>query len=166
MQPNDVDKLLKEYRTNKARYETLILTAERTQRLLQAEADSALANDALHAQQYKDTPHGNKVSKPVEDLVLRYMDGYMPDTMRDWMAEGAAVQGELMELKTDIRYVDAWLGALNDRERIVITEAVINDRSMRELSLHSHKMFAYPLSADAIRGIKRSALKKIYDIAR
>ena len=76
------------------------------------------------------------------------------------------MQGELMELKTDIRYVDAWLGALNDRERIVITEAVINDRSMRELSLHSHKMFAYPLSADAIRGIKRNALKKIYDIAR
>lgn len=166
MTQNDVDKLLKEYRTNRARYETLMLTAARQRRLLETEAANALANDALHAQQYKDSPHGNNISKPVEDLVLRYMDGYTPENLRDWNSEEAETQKELLELKTDIRYVDAWLGALNDRERTVITEAVINDRSMKELSLCSHRLFVYPLSADAIRGIKRNAMKKIYEIAR
>lgn len=166
MTQNDVDKLLHDYRTNVARYETLSLTVEKHRRQLETEEKNMLANEAMHAQQYDGMPHGNKIGKPVENLVLNSTAGYIPEQMRLWIAEANEMSREMDELKTDIRYVDAWLGALNDKERTVITEAMINDRSMREIALNSHKLFVYPLSTDSIRGIKRQALKKIYNIAR
>lgn len=162
----EVDTLLHNYRANVARYGTLSLTADKLSRKLKAEEANALAGEALHAQQYSGMPHGNKVNKPVEDLVLNFTAGHLPEQLKLWQAEAAALEREMVELKTDICYVDAWLGALTDKERTVITETLLNDRSMREVAFHSHKLFAYPLSADSIRGIKRQALRKIYDIAR
>ena len=166
MQKDDVEKLLREYRAKKARYTTLTLTADRMQRLLEAEAQNALANDALHAQQYNGMPHGKgKANKPVEDLVLRYVDGYKPENQRNWEDEVRQMMREMVELNTDIQLVDAWLDALNDRERTVVTETLINERTMQSLALASHRLFEHPLTVDSIRGIKRNALKKICEIA-
>lgn len=166
MDRTEIESLLKNYRVNKARYETLILTAQRMQRMIAAEQQNALAANALHAQSYSGMPHSNRVGRPVEDLVIRFMDGFVPEQLADWMAEDTAAQRELMDLATDLRLVDTWLAALNERERTVIEECMINDRPLKELSLKSHRMFDYPLSVDTIRGIKRAAMNKICDIAR
>lgn len=166
MQPNDVDRLLTDYRTNQARFNHLYLDAMQMTLQINEEARKALAADAIHAQQYKDMPSGGRVSKPVEDLALRYMDGHLPDVLRGWMRESEELQKELRELETSIVYVDTWLGALTDKERLVITEHMIDGHSLKELALTSSRMFDYPMSADGIRCIKRKALQKIYDIAR
>lgn len=162
----DVDKLLTDYRTNQARFSHLYLDAMNMALQINAETRRALASDALHAQQYKEIPPCGRVSKPVEDLALRYMDGYMPDVLKRWMEESEAMQRELRTLETSIVYVDTWLGALTEKERMVITEHMLDGKSLRELEITSAKKFGYHMSADGIRGIKRKALQKIYDIAR
>ena len=127
MQPEDVDKLLIDYRTNQARFNHLYLDAMNMAMQINAEARRAIVGDSMHAQQYKDTPHSGRVSKPVEDLAIRYMDGYMPDVLKGWMAESEEMQRELRTLETSIVYVDTWLGALTDKERMVITEHMLDE---------------------------------------
>ena len=166
MDQDNVDKLLTEYRTNQARYNHLYLDAMNMVLQINAEARRAIANDAIHAQQYKDMPGGGRVSKPVEDLALRYMDGHIPDVLKGWMAESEAMQQEPMVLEFSIVCVDNWLGALTEKERMVITDHMLDGRSLREMEITSAKRFGYHMSADGIRGIKRKALSKIYDIAR
>ena len=158
MKTSDVDKLLNDYRTNQARFNHLYLDAMNMAIRINAETRRAIASDAMHAQQYKEMPPCGRVSKPVEDLALRYMDGYIPDVLKGWMAESEAMQTELRELETSIVYVDTWLGALTEKERIVITEHMLDGHSLRELEITSAKKFGYHMSADGIRSIKR----KIY----
>lgn len=166
MQPCEIDKLLSDYRVNKARYDHLYLEAMTMMLQINAEAIRAIANDSIHAQQYNDMPHGSKVSKPVEDLALRYMDGHLPDVLKGWMQESEEMQRELRELETNILYVDTWLGALSDKERAVITEHMIEGKTLKEMELTSSLKFGYHMTAVGIRVIKRKALQKIYDIAR
>lgn len=166
MLPKDVDSLLGNYRANKARREHLYIEAMDMAMQINAEARKAITGDAIHAQQYKDTPGGGRVSNPVEDLALRYMDGYVPETLKGWLSESENMQRELRRLEANVAYVDAWLGALNDRERMVITDHMLDGKSLRELEITSVRRFGYHMTADGIRGIKRKALQKIYDIAR
>ena len=166
MQPKEVDNLLENYRANKARYNHLYINAMNMTVQINAEARKAIAGDAIHAQQYKESPPGGRLSKPVEDLALRYMDGHIPDVLKGWMKESEAMQKELMELETSIVYVDAWMDALNEKERMVITEHMLDGHSLKELEIASTRKFGYHMTADGIRGIKRKALNKIYDIAR
>lgn len=166
MKPEDVDKLLKDYRTNQARFNHLYLDAMNMTMQINAEARRAITSDAMHAQQYKDMPSCGRVSKPVEDLAIRYMDGYVPDVLKGWMAESEEMQRELRKLETSIVYVDTWLGALTDKERMVVTDHELDDISYREISYASTRKFGYHMSADGIRKINHKALQKIYDIAR
>jgi DNA-directed RNA polymerase sigma subunit (sigma70/sigma32) len=166
MQPCEIDKLLSDYRVNKARYDHLYLEAMTMMLQINAEAIRAIANDSIHAQQYNDMPHGSKVSKPVEDLALRYMDGHLPDVLKGWMQESEEMQRELLQLEKSILYVDTWLGALTEKESMVITQHMIDGHTLKELELTSARNFGYHMSAEGIRSIKRSALKKIYEIAR
>lgn len=166
MQKEDVDKLLKNYRTNQARYNTLYLKAMEMAKDINAEARRAITSDAMHAQQYKDMPPCGRVSKPVEDLAIRYMDGYVPDVLKGWMAESEEMQRELMQLQTSIVYVDTWLSALTDKERMVVTDHELYAIPFKAMSYASARKFGYHMSADGIRKINHKALQKIYDIAR
>lgn len=166
MLPKEVDSLLENYRANKARYDHLYIEAMDMAMQINAETRKALAADAIHAQQYKDTPGGGRVSNPVEDLALRYMDGHVPDVLKGWLAESEEKQRELRRLGADIAYVDAWLRALTEKERMVISDHMLDGKSLKELEITSMRRFGYHMTADGIRGIKRKALQKIYDIAR
>ena len=166
MRQDDVDKLLTDYRTNQARFNHLYIDAMNMALQINAETRRAIACDAMHAQQYREMPPCGKVSKPVEDLVIRYMDGHLPVTLKGWMKESEDMQRELRQLETNIVYVDTWLDGLTEKERMVITEHMLDGRTLKELELNSVKLFGYHMTADGIRGIKRKALQKIYDIAR
>lgn len=166
MEQNEVEKLLSDYRTNKARYNHLYLEAMSMTLQINAEARKAISNDAIGAQQYSDMPHSGRISKPVEDLAIRYMDGHLPDVLKGWMQESEEMQRELLQLEKSILYVDTWLGALTEKESMVITQHMIDGHTLKELELTSARNFGYHMSAEGIRSIKRSALKKIYEIAR
>ena len=166
MEKHDVDKLLTDYRTNQARVNHLYLDAMKMVKKINAETRRAIAEDAIHAQQYKGMPPAGRVSKPVEDLVMRYVDGHLPDLLKGWMKESEELQTELRQLETSIVYVDTWLGALTEKERMVITEHMVDGKTLKELEITSARMFGYHMSADGIRGIKRKAMTKIYDIAK
>lgn len=166
MQPKEVDKLFAEYKSNKARYNHLYLEAMDMTVRINAETRHALANDAVKAQKYSDLPASGKISKPVEDLALRYVDGYVPDSLGNWMRESEAMWAELRDLDISITYVDTWLEGLSVKERAIVTAHEINKRSWADISSTSAREYGVHLGVSALQMIKRSAMKNIYAIAR
>ena len=162
MEKKAVDKLLTSYRMNTARRD--FLRAEIAQMEQGIRAEELPEMHAVRAQSYDIRTVGGKHSSVVETLALS--DGYTSATADAWKDELKQMQREYAALEHDCRVVDLWLVALNDREKTVITEHLINGRSMQEMSVFSHKYFPFHLSTDSIRGIKRTAMKKIYEIAR
>lgn len=166
MDRQNVDALLAEYRENQARYNHLYIDAMDMVRKINAEARKAIANDAVHAQQYKDSPPSGQISKPVENLALRYADGYMPGTIKAWMAESEEMQRELRDLETDIVYVDTWLGGLKEHERIVVTASRIDGLKWPEIAQKSKELFGEYKSDSTLRHWCKVAMGKIYNVAR
>jgi len=166
MQPSDVDKLLTDYRTNQARFNHLYIDAMNTALQINAEARKAIAEDAIHAQQYKDSPPSGRISKPVEDLAIRYMDGYVPDVLKGWMEESEAMQTELRELETNIMLVDTWLGALSDSERVIVRANKIDGLKWPDITRKSKDLIGEYRSDRTLRSMCKCAMSKIYNIAR
>lgn len=162
MDKKAVDRLLNAYRMNTARRDFLRAEIAQLEQGIMVEEMPEI--HAIRAQSYDVRTAGGAQTSIVETLALS--DGYASATADAWKDELKQMQREYAALEHDCRVVDLWLGALNDREKTVITEHIINGRSMREMAVFSHKYFPYPLSADTVRGIKRSAMKKIYEIAR
>lgn len=162
MQPHEIDNMLSEYRQNKARHGHITLELAR----MNAELERAIINDALHAQQYSDMPHGTDAGRPVETLVLRYMDGYLPEQVKDWMRERTELKREQKALSVVIGYVDTWLNALSDRERRVIADKLIDGRTWREMEADAQTMYGIPLTVGGLKNIKRRPMQKIYAVAK
>ena len=166
MQPHEIDSMLSEYRQNKARHGHITLELARMNVELDAEEERAIINDALHAQQYSDMPHGTDAGKPVETLVMRYLDGYLPAQVKDWMRERTELEREQKALSVVIGYVDIWLNALSDRERQVIEDKLIDGRTWREMEADAQAIYGIPLTVGGLKNIKRRAMQKIYAVAK
>lgn len=161
-----VNEYLRSYKANCARLEHLRIEAANMERNVEREKNEALAGEAIKAQQYSGMPHSGRISKPVEDLVIRFTDGRMPISLADWVGEKDALMSEICEVAKRIALVDEWLLGLTEREQIVIREHVINGMPMADMAYCSRKFFAHHISAETIRRIKKSALEKIYAIAK
>lgn len=166
MEPSNVDKLLTDYRTNQARFNHLYIDAMNTALRINAEARRAISDDSIHAQQYNDMPSCGRVSKTVEDLAIRYMDGYVPETLKGWMAESEAMQTELRELETNIMLVDTWLGALSESERVVVRASKIDGLKWPDITRKSKELIGEYRSDRTLRSMCKCAMSKIYNIAR
>lgn len=165
MKPQEVDKLLSEYRTNKARLAELELrNIERRTRVARAQ-EWALAGDAIRAQQFTGMPHGNAVGRPVEELALHYMDGYMPPMIREEQLEIEVEQREIDALRLRLRRVDVWLWCLDARARYVVSAQMIEGHTWQSLENGSSAVFGYHMTAGGLRKIKRKAMETIYTVA-
>lgn len=167
MTRDKVENLFESYRDNRARLEHLRIESADLLKQINAEARNALANDAIHAQQYSGMPHTGAINRPVEDTVLRYDGGYQNPTIRGWLDDHARMMEEIYQLERDIGYVDAWLGALDAKARTVLeNHSPIGLMSWPELAAASVRLLGEYKSVSGLRTIKRQAMSKIFDIAR
>lgn len=167
MSPEKVNELLDNYRQNCARLDHLRIESADLLKQINAEARSALANDAIHAQQYSGMPHTGAINRAVEDTALRYADGYQNPTIRQWLNDHERMMEEIYQLERDVGFVNAWLGALTTQERIVIeNHQPVGLMSWPELSASSKKLLGEHRSVTGLRNIGREAMRKIKTIAR
>lgn len=167
MAPERVKELMSSYRANRARLDHLRIESADLLKQINAEARNALANDAIHAQQYTGMPHTGAVNRAVEESALRYTDGYQSPLVKGWMQDHERLMDELYQLERDVGYVDAWLCALDAKERVVIeNHKPVGLLSWPELAASSKRLFGEYKSQSGLRNIAREAMKKIYAIAR
>ena len=111
-------------------------------------------------------PHGSGVGKPVENIVLAHVDGYMPEELRVLIRQLESTERELKELYMVINFVDGWMSGLSEREGWIINHKVIDtDYSWRELMMMYRVKFGEDHSRDALKRIKDRAMDKIYRYA-
>ena len=120
MKPQEIDRLLATYRKNRARAEHLAIEISRMEAELGNQEKTAILHDALRAQTYGTVRKSSSAKKPVEDLVLQYLDGYKPPLIHQWREELESMKKEQQERKQAMRYVEVWIGALTGREQKVV----------------------------------------------
>lgn len=165
MMPNEVDAMLREYKTCMARGTHLRIEIEKMENLILKEIKNAIGEEALHAQQYSGMPHGSDMGSPVEDLVFKYLGGYTPPMVHVMQDELARMRREQTQCEKCVQYVDGWMQALNEREQEVVRLQVIDGMYWGEILYRFAHQHSGIFSKSSLRRIKAKALEKIYRVA-
>ena len=165
MTQEQVDIMMRDYKTNKARCEHLRIQLLELETNIRAEIEKAIAEDSIHAQQYSDLPHATDITRPVEELVMKYLGGYTPPLIQSMREEHKTLTQEHECCASCVGYVDGWMIALGEREQKVIRLQVLEGLFWRDILVTISKQYGNIFSQSGLRKIKRNALKKIYTIA-
>lgn len=166
MQPEKVDEMLMNYQQYVARCDYLkhIMLKLHQQ---EAIARAQMANDLVHiTQTLSDMPHGSGTSDPTAKAGLKIASGAVTEQVADILEQIHYYEGELNEKSTTITYVESWLKCLNPIEKFVITNKTIYGMTWRELIVLFKNEFGVLYSKNGLRNILRSAMEKIYAIAK
>ena len=162
-----VDEYLSIYRECVGRVGYLELKLSVMRQDVQKIKDNLVADAALETPQREEgMPHGSGVGNPVERIVLKYADGFLPEDVIVAEKELAAAEQELDYRQRVVLCVDAWLKGLNEREAWIIIHKVIDsDYSWREVIVMYRLKYGEEYSRDALKRMKDRALEKIYRFA-
>lgn len=165
MTPKQVDAILKDYRFCVARRTHLKLRIEEYRRLIQEETKRGMEAEAVRTQTLTGLPRGSGLSSPVEALVEKYIEGYVPPLAQSLMNEKETLEREYEEAGRRIRYAEGWLQCLTPRERIVVEKQMLEGLQWGEVERAAEAAFGYPLSRAGLKRVKERALKQIYRVA-
>lgn len=152
------------FKETKARLEALKPQAEEMLRQINRAAMEAAPEMAYRGVDYSGQHGGSGVSSPVQDAVIRAMEGEVPEQLRLWMRESEELQEEIQRLDCQVRRMEAALSALNQRERIVVEQHMIEDVSWRALVSQSHRLLGEHYSEGTLRSIQQRALDKMLGV--
>lgn len=169
MHPEAVELMIRKYKYCEARSKTLAVLIEEARKRLDEEqkmAPQEMYQEALKAQNYDATTHGNLPGNPVEDLVIKYESGYIPLYIREIGTDIRMMEDEMRECQQVCRLVEAWLSALKVRERYIIEHHMINGESWTEIirDLEKQDDTGFDLTPQSMRRMQKAALQKIYEI--
>ena len=167
MTRDQVDTMLSEYRKCKGRCGYLEKRLPELELEIEQEKARLIPDAAQESPSMEPgMPHGSGVGNPVEKIVLRYADGFLPDEIREMVDSYRDMKAELAQGQRVIRYVDAWLEGLAERERWIIIHKVIDSEySWREVICMYRLQYGEEYSRDALKRIKERAMEKIYSFA-
>ena len=161
-----VDAALKSYADDKARSAHLeIEIAELTRRVNTAAA--ALASDEAgpRAQQITGMPHGTTVGNPTAQIAEKLASGWLPPEVKDMKRDLSVMQEEHARLSARVKFVEAWLEALTEREHWIILHQFVRQEYWRDVLNDYEARFGGYVAKDALKGLRAKALKRIYAIA-
>ena len=162
MTKKEVEATLESHKENKARLEFLRMEAEELRRGVYIENRPEV--HAIGAQTYDHTHIKGKKDSIVETLGLRSLDGETYADADRWQRELDALEREIRTKERAVRYVDIWLSALDDSEKIAVEWHYIDHKTWERVSLATDRLLGYYIGADGMRRIGREAIRKICSI--
>ena len=166
MRTDTVDRMLTDYRRCAARRDFLQVEILRAEAELER-AQEHLVEDSVLPGRSPDVPRGKGTGDPTARMAVRFLSGYRPAYMQEMAGDIRRLKDEMGECDWVCRSVNAWRGALSDRERLVIDRHVIGGESYNEVLADFAQ--AYPgtavTSRDGLRRIKNRAMEKMYKAA-
>ena len=166
MRVDMVDRMLMDYRRCAARRDFLQVEITRAEEEMKR-AEARLVEDSVLPGHGMDVPLGTGTGDPTARMAVRFLSGYRPAYMQEMAGDIRRLRDEMGECDWVCRAVNAWRGALSDRERLVIDKHVIGGESYNEVL----EAFAkeYPgtavTSRDGLRRLKNRAMEKVYAAA-
>lgn len=166
MRREQVIRMLENYRRCAARRDCLKLEIPLARRQLEAEREDALRGEALPGHSLE-TPRAGAPGDPTGRVALRFASGYQPMYIREMEGDLARMQDELRECETVCRCVEAWRGALSEREQLIIDRHVIDGETYAEvMEVFSHRFPAAAItSPEGLKKLNLRAVAKICAVA-
>lgn len=166
MLPEHAYKMLEEYKINLGRCEYLKAYIEQM-RLEIADWRSTLSADLIEgsSQSNDGQPHGTTVGNPTERIGLMLASGFAPDDLRQMEKELTSLQREYGEKFITVSFVESWLRGLTEKERWIIEQQIFEGMTYRELNQRYRQTFGDECSKDKLRGLRKTALDKVYSMA-
>lgn len=161
MTTEDVKELLSRYSANKGRAARLEAEIEKLER--EARQLRALEASTLKASSVDGLPRrkGGK-SDPTGKRAVQLASGEAVSRDEARILEKiSAKKADLNQLRLDVGLVDGWLGALMEREALVVRTQMISKRSWREVAAEYAKAFGDQMSDDTLRRMRDRAVEFI-----
>ena len=173
MLPNEVDALLKGYKENRGRCGYLESQVDKLERQIK-QMDNEFREDILYGShsQFAEKPStgelvwlpkGNTTGDPTGSAAIKLTEG-SKETIRLSLLLGET-QEKLNQVKDLVKFVDAWMIGLNEREQWIIQEQVIEGKFWREVTDAYSEKYGTEFSKDSLKYIKENAMAKIYRMA-
>lgn len=167
MLPEQVDECFRNYKEYSARCEFLFHEIEdmkkTVDKMKQQAIDDAvsIASPALTGM-----PHGHSISKPTENVAVKFADGYVPQHIADAEEEIRQKHEEYRAKYSTVLFVEAWMKALNARENLIVRGKLIDGLFWRELVTMYRNAFGEEYTKHGLKRILDAALEKIYRVAK
>ena len=161
MTTEDVKGLLSRYAANKGRAARLEVEIGKLE--LEARKIRAMEADTLKASTVDGLPRrkGGKSDPTGKKAVqLASGDAVSRDEARV-LEKISGKRADLAQLTLDVKLVDGWLGALMERERLIINLQMIQKRSWRETAAEYERVFGDQMSDDTLRRMRDRAIEFI-----
>ena len=166
MSPQRLDKILEDFRFNKARYAWLqaeVITLERWLNLCQSQS----INDRISlSQAITGMPHGSGVGDPTGRLALDIASGEVSVFVKQIQEDLNKVNAEMLRIAPDISAVEIILDSLNDREREVLIFKMIDKRDWKDTMLQMNELHNNSYSIRSLQRLLERALGRAYEIVR
>ena len=162
-----VNDALKSYLNDKARALHLAIEiSELARRVNSAVASLESDETGPNAQVITGMPHGNKISTPTEDVAIRLADGWLPPEIKEMQEELQHKQTELEKLQARVKFVEAWMGVLTEREHWIVLHQYIRAEYWRDILDDYSRYFGQYASKDTLKRLRTRALNEMYAVAR
>lgn len=166
MLPEKADQMLRDYKPflGRTKYLSALIPE------LKAEAAAwrrNLPNELCYvgAQNIDGMPHGSTVGNPTERIGIMLAEGYTPDGLKELEKQITEYEQELREKGIVLRFVEAWLDGLTEKERWIVQMQVIDGAYWREIVAEYHRRYGEEYSKEGLKKIKEGAIAKIHQMA-
>ena len=161
-----VDAMLSGYNADRARAGHLRVEADSLRRLIEDFGRAKVTNAAGPALRfYEGMPRGDGPGDPTAGLALRLASGWEGEDVERLRGELRDVEEELALRVRSVRYVDAWLTSLSEREKWLIQRQVIEGEYWRSILDEYEQRYQLRVSQDSLARLKAKAMGKIYRAA-
>lgn len=165
MVKTDVDSMLARYREYSARCEYLQQDIRENERLIDVMRDSLVEDLISITPKLTGMPIPSGVSDSTGKIGDMIVSGYENSFIIEAEQEVLRMKQEVAEKLPTVVFVNAWLRALENKERFVVEQKVLGGLSWRQLIYSFKKQFGDMYSQQGLRRIRDTAMCKIYRIA-
>ena len=164
---NAVDETVRNYTQDKARVAHLEIEISELERQIAAAIRNLAGDEAgPRAQMISDMPHGTQVGNPTAQLAEKLASGWLPPEIKEMRNELSGLKSEYTKTNARVKYVDAWMEGLSDRERWIIVHQCMRQEFWRDVVEDYTKEFGGQfITKDTLKWLRGKAFKTMYKAA-
>ena len=161
-----VDEAVKSYAQDKARTAHLAVEIAELERRISTAVRNLAGDEAgPKAQKISDMPHGTSVGNPTAQLAEKLASGWLPPEVKEMQGELAKVKVEHQKTSVKVKYVEAWMAGLSERESWIVKHKYIQNEFWREVLEGYEREFGGYVTKDTLKWLRGKAFKSMYKAA-
>ena len=166
MTQDQLEELLRSYRTVKARYAYLRTQLEMLERFLRKCEESMVDDCVSMSQAITGMPHGSTVGDPTSRLAIDIASGKASEFVKQIREDIEEVRIELAAQEEKLMRMEIILGAMTDRERQIVEMKIVADLSWTEILAEMNAKYNNSYSKRSLQRLYSRAMEKAEEVAR